>query len=132
MEDNEYASKKLKKLRIRKNLTQQELAEELGITQKQISRYEKGERNFKQDFLVKLSEYFNVPISEFFSEDIKNNKQTEYVPVYNSLNFKQINEYIELPKAWIDKKEHVFCVKLNGDVILYKKDNKEYLVFERK
>lgn len=132
METNKYASEKLKKLRLRKNLTQQELAEDLNIEQKQISRYESGQRQFKPDFLAKLSEYFNVPISDFFSEKLEENKQTDFIPVYESMNFKQIKEYLEVPKAWLKGNSNVLCVKLNGDIILYKKDNNEYLIFDRK
>lgn len=131
MKNNEYASEKLKKLRARRNLTQQELADDLGIIQQNIARYENGQRQFKPDFLVKLADYFNVPISYFFEEDNEDNKQTEHIPVYESLNFKKINEYLEIPKSWLKNKNNVFCIKLNGNVILYKKDNNEYLVFER-
>ena len=66
MKINEYAAAKLKELRIKKNLTQEELADELGITQQQIARYENNQRQFKQDFLFKLAEYFKVSINEFF------------------------------------------------------------------
>lgn len=132
MENNKYASEKMKRLRIRKNLTQQELADELGINQKQISRYENGERQFKQDFLKKLSEYFNVPLSTFFEGDNGFSEQTKFLPVYDGLNFKKVSEHIEVPKSWFKNKKNVFCIKLNGDVALYKKDDKDYLIFERK
>ena len=131
MDDNRYTAEKLKKLRTRKNLTQKELAEDLGTSQQQIARYENGERNFKQDFLKELAEYFNVSIQEFFPGEIENVKQTEYIPVYENINFKKINEYIEIPKSWIKNKKNIVCIKLNGDIILYKKENNEYLIFER-
>lgn len=130
MDNNEYASEKLKKLRARKNLTQKELADELNIDQRQISRYESGQRQFKPDFLGKLAEYFNVSIQEFFPGEIEDVKQTEYIPVYENINFKKINEYIEVPKSWIKNKKNVLCVKLNGNIILYKKENDEYLIYE--
>ena len=130
MDNNEYASEKLKKLRARKNLTQKELADELNIDQRQISRYESGQRQFKPDFLGKLAEYFNVSIQEFFPGEIEDVKQTEYIPVYENINFKKINEYIEVPKSWIKNKKNVLCVKLNGNIILYTKENDEYLIYE--
>lgn len=46
MKNNEYASEKLKKLRARRNLTQQELADDLGIIQQNIARYENGQKHF--------------------------------------------------------------------------------------
>lgn len=66
MNINKYASNKLKELRTQKNLTQEELAEELGVTQQQIARYENNKRQFKQDFLFKLADYFQVSINDFF------------------------------------------------------------------
>lgn len=63
---NKYAADKLKSLRMRRNLTQEELAEDLNITQQQVARYENNLRQFKQDFLFQLAEYFNVSINEFF------------------------------------------------------------------
>ena len=66
MDLNKYAADKLKTLRMRKNLTQEELAEGLKITQQQVARYENNLRQFKQDFLFQLAEYFNVSINEFF------------------------------------------------------------------
>lgn len=66
MDINKYAADKLKQLRIRKNMTQEELAEDLKITQQQVARYENNMRQFKQDFLFQLAEYFNVSINDFF------------------------------------------------------------------
>ena len=66
MDVNNFAAEKLKELRQRKNLTQEELAEELNITQQQVARYENGLRNFKQDFLFQLANYFKVSINVFF------------------------------------------------------------------
>lgn len=66
MNINQYAANKLKELRTAKNMTQEELAEELNITQQQVARYENNLRQFKQDFLFKLAEYFKVSINDFF------------------------------------------------------------------
>jgi transcriptional regulator with XRE-family HTH domain len=132
MNNNDYASKQLKKLRTRKNLTQGELAEELGVTQQQIARYENGKRNFKQDFLIKLSEYFNVPISNFFDNEREPIEENTFIPVYDGLNFKKTNEYIELPKSWFKNKNNVYCIKLEGDIASYKKGENQYIVFEKK
>lgn len=66
MNVNQYAANKLKELRTSKNMTQEELAEDLNITQQQVARYENNLRQFKQDFLFKLAEYFQVSINDFF------------------------------------------------------------------
>ncbi|MDE6672159.1 MAG: helix-turn-helix domain-containing protein [Ruminococcus sp.] len=54
--------KRLKELRKAKRITQQRLAIELNLTQKMISRYERGERQADYQTLIALADYFNVSI----------------------------------------------------------------------
>lgn len=61
-----YAGSIIKKLRERKNMSQDELAEQLNITRQAISRYENGDRGVNQDLLFQLASIFNVSINEFF------------------------------------------------------------------
>lgn len=49
-------------LRKENNLTQQDLAEKLGVSNKSISKYERGEREPDFNTLKKLSNIFNVSI----------------------------------------------------------------------
>lgn len=88
MNINEYASKKLKELRIQKNLTQEELAKNLNISQQQIARYENNQRQFKQDFLFVLAEYFEVSVNEFFPPIISNASEA----LNDTLGYKYISE----------------------------------------
>ena len=57
---------RIKELRERKNLTQEDLAEYLNTTSQTISRYEIGDRKTNQDILFKLAEYFKISINDFF------------------------------------------------------------------
>lgn len=66
MNINKYAADKLKLLRLEKNMTQEELAKQLNITQQQVARYESNLRYFKIDFIYNLAEYFKISILEFF------------------------------------------------------------------
>lgn len=61
-----YAGEVIKKLREHRNMTQDELAEELNTTRQAVSRYENGDRGVNQDLLFKLASIFKVPIDEFF------------------------------------------------------------------
>ena len=61
-----YAGSIIKKLRERKNMSQDELAEQLNITRQAISRYENGDRGVNQDLLFQLASIFSVKIDEFF------------------------------------------------------------------
>lgn len=52
--------KRLKELRISKNLSQQKLADDLCINKQTISQYERGVRQPNLEMLLILCDYFNV------------------------------------------------------------------------
>ena len=51
---------RLKNLRLRKRMTQSDLAERLGVTKSVISAYETGLRMPSYDILIKISRIFRV------------------------------------------------------------------------
>ena len=55
---------RLKFLRNKKEMTQQELAEMIGITSESISRYENGLRMPDMDTIVRLANYFEISVDE--------------------------------------------------------------------
>ena len=55
-------NEKIKELREDRDLTQLQLANELGITQRTISYYEKNQREIPINVLVKYAKYFNVTL----------------------------------------------------------------------
>ncbi len=59
---------KLRRLRKARDLTQADLARQIGIQQSDLSRMEKGEYRVSLDNLIKLLNVFDVQISEFFGE----------------------------------------------------------------
>lgn len=54
--------KRIKKLRLRKNLTQKQLAKELNVSKSTISYYEKGERNISLETLIQIVDFFDIDI----------------------------------------------------------------------
>ncbi len=68
MEFNE----KLKELRIKNNLTQEDLAEKLHISRQSISKWEQGINEPNIEMLKKLSVIFDVSINELLAEEEKN------------------------------------------------------------
>jgi transcriptional regulator with XRE-family HTH domain len=50
----------LKSLRIDNNLSQQKLAEQIGVTQKAIDFWEKGINEPKASYIIKLAKFFGV------------------------------------------------------------------------
>ena len=53
-------SERLKELRIDKNLTQADLAKELGITQTALGKWELGQRTPNADMIIAICRYFKV------------------------------------------------------------------------
>ncbi|MEQ5117323.1 helix-turn-helix domain-containing protein [Morganella morganii] len=60
--------KKIRELRLHHSLTTRQLAYSAGISQQQMSRYERGVNRIHVDVLYKISLVFGCNISDFFSD----------------------------------------------------------------
>ena len=58
--------RKIKNLRIENDLSQEKLAECVGLSREHISCIERGKNLISIDSLYKISEYFGIDIKEFF------------------------------------------------------------------
>ena len=76
MKDLSY-SNKLYDLRKKNKLSQNKLAEDLGISRHTISIIENGEQNVSLDYAYRISAYFNLLVQEVFprSDEPENNSQ---------------------------------------------------------
>ena len=66
----EHLGKKVKNLRVKNNITQQELASVLDVSRVQISNVESGRRGLNLERLNILCKYFKIDLSYFVSDDI--------------------------------------------------------------
>ena len=57
---------KLKILRAERNITQEQLAEALGVKQNVVSTWERGTAIPKAKMMQKIEDYFNVPKEDIF------------------------------------------------------------------
>jgi transcriptional regulator with XRE-family HTH domain len=64
-----YLGQKLRKLRKEQNLTQLELAQQVGITNGQVSTIERGVSSPSLATLHRIAHALNVPMNEFFEDD---------------------------------------------------------------
>jgi transcriptional regulator with XRE-family HTH domain len=60
---------KIKNLRAEHNMTQPDLARELGVTVRTVAYYENNERQPKKTLIVELCKLFNVSIDYLLTED---------------------------------------------------------------
>ena len=64
--DPKRISEKLGNLRLKKNVSQSQVAESLGITKAAVSQYESGKRIPSDGVKYKLSNYYGVSVQELF------------------------------------------------------------------
>ena len=69
----------LKTLRRDKNLTQEQLAEQLGVSSRTVSRWETGSNMPDISLLVELAEFYDVSIPELIDGERKSEKMDEEV-----------------------------------------------------
>lgn len=58
--------RRVKELRIERDLTQSELAEKVGLSNNFIGMVERGERNTSVDKIFKLAKVFDIKLAQFF------------------------------------------------------------------
>lgn len=75
---------RLKELRKEKKLTQEELASEIGVNEKTISRWENGESTIKSDKAQALADYFGVSVGYLlgYSNNLEANSVEKLESVY--------------------------------------------------
>lgn len=66
-----YLNTNLSFLRESRALTQLEIAEEVGLSQKVVSAYERGVREPSLKNLIKIAEYFSVSIDDLLLKDLR-------------------------------------------------------------
>ena len=59
---------RIKQLREKNNISQEELAKKLDLNQSQLCKIENGKRGLKANELIKVCELFNVSIEELKEE----------------------------------------------------------------
>lgn len=67
----------LKTLRKNKGLSQEELSVKLNVVRQTISKWETGLSVPDAEMLVKISNYFNIPVSTILGENIEEKKQND-------------------------------------------------------
>lgn len=92
MDLKKYIGEKIKELRGMRNMSQEELAEDLETTKQTVSRYENGKRQANQDVLFKLSSVFDVSIDYFFPQTT-DSMVAETTATYSVTSAKEYNYY---------------------------------------
>ena len=70
--DKEFIANKIKEFRKKSNLTQAQLGERVGITDKHICKIENATYSPSTETFLKLVEVLNISLKEFGINDLKN------------------------------------------------------------
>ena len=86
-----------KKIRIKRNITQVDLAKELNVKQETISAYESGKALPSCDALVKMAKYLNTSTDYLLGRIDDDKPLTEFnIKDMNPKTYKMINNFIML------------------------------------
>ena len=102
-------------LRKDKGLTQEQLGEKLGVTNKTISRWENGNYMPDVEMLSLLSKEFGVSINELISgerlwaEDFKKAADDNLVTALNNSTFTLKEKIVFFKKKWLHEHRPVRC-----------------------
>lgn len=115
---NQELGENIRKIRELKGFTQQNLADEIGVDQKTISRIEKGDLSPKFEMIVKITKSLSVNLSQLlsFNENIVFNSYTQYQQgghfvAYNNTEIEKVESlYKQLLK---EKDEIIHLLKSN-------------------
>lgn len=108
--------KNIKQCREARNLTQQYMAEKLGISQKTYSRIESDETSVTIEMLAKIAEIFNLRITDILLMDtsmvfhnVSNNQTGGEFYAYNATEVKHVIDLYE--KLLNSKQEQIDLLK---------------------
>lgn len=68
----------LQKLRKEKNISQEQLAEKLGVTRQSVSKWESGTSYPEMDKIVTLCKIFNCDIDTIINKDVMEEKRCNW------------------------------------------------------
>lgn len=96
----------LKELRRDKGLTQEQLAEQLNVSNRTISRWETGSNMPDLSILIELADYYDVEIREILDGERKEKKMTEE----SKDTLQKVAEYTNAEKELLLKRAKVISI----------------------
>ena len=103
----------LKTLRSQKSITQAELAEVLGVSNRSISRWENGTTMPDFDLVIELAKYYEVEVGEILDGERKNNMDSK-----TEETMLKIADYNNVEREFFSKRMcSMFAIAILGMVI---------------
>ena len=108
----------LQKLRKEKNISQEQLAEKLGVTRQSVSKWESGTSYPEMDKIVTLCKIFNCDIDTIINKDVMEEKKKKDATGIIKNILKQIAIYIEETVRLFEHKTFKEIIKLCAQIFL--------------
>lgn len=86
--------KRIYELRKQMNISQEELAEKLEISQRSLSKIETGRNFVKSDTLEKIIQVFNIPCNELFNFEHLNPSGNLVDEIYKHIDIIKKNDFL--------------------------------------
>lgn len=142
----EFLNNNVKYLRSIKGISQQSLADKIGVDRSTISRIENGEIETTIDNAIKLAKVFNVNLNELVAKNLISfdnasiidiSSDTIQIPVLGSIKAgtpieaqDDILEYVDIPKDWTKGGKQFYGLKISGDSMYPKYNENDIVIFE--
>lgn len=104
--DQQKVGSFLKELRKEKQLTQEQLAERLGVSRRTVSRWETGSNMPDLDVLIEMADYYDVQLRELLDGERKSDREDEEL---NETVLK-VADYSNDEKAKLTKRMHLLFI----------------------
>ena len=128
---------RLKELRQEKKLTQQELANEIGVTKRTYIYWEKGERQIKPEKAQQLADYFGVSVGYLLGYESNRDLRNHLVHGTTDLNPDDFSDFIRKENELffnenlqrLSEKNFINFVKYINDCNFYISDKDIILIY---
>ena len=87
---------RLKQLRIKKNIKQQDLAKALNVTKQSVSNWENGKRLPNIEILILLADFYNCSLDYLVGRDLKEDNLKTINTLVSDLGPSSYNEVISI------------------------------------
>ena len=122
---NIYFSENIKRLRKERDLTQEALADFLGVSFQAVSKWERGESYPDIEMLPEIAVYFGVSVDELLGNDksIKEEKIKAYIDKYENMQLKDTTDMLHELRAAIREFPNEYAVLIRYMELLQTKSN---------
>lgn len=141
----EFLNDNIKHIRKDKKISQQDLADKIGVDRSTISRIENGEIETTIDNAIKIADTLNISLNDLVSKDLRFDNaeivdidtNIVKIPIYGTIKAgtpieaqNDILEYVDIPKEWTKGGKEFYGLKISGDSMFPKYQTDDIVIFE--